>query len=132
MKRGEQIIQEGSLVLQHIEQNNISAYAFGTSIYHVILSRKNNILTGTCTCPAFIDFGPCKHMAAAGLARLTPGYQPDELYWKQKENFEHILRFLEKQSKDKLVHIIMQCIGQHPEMLDLFENDEHIYSQRTM
>ncbi len=121
--RGRKIIQDGSLVIDRIGSNNVNAYAIGTSTYYIVLSRKNNLLMGTCTCPAFIDFGPCKHIAATGLALLTTGYQPDEFYCEQKENLKNTMNLLSKKSKNELLLIIMQCIGQSPDLMDIIEGE---------
>ena len=123
MTRGREIIQEGSLVIDRIGLDSIHAYAIGTSTYCVRLSSKNKRLIGTCTCPAFVDFGPCKHIAATGLALLKPGYQPDEFYCEQKESFENVMKLLSRKSKDKLIHIIMQSIGQSPDLIDIIEDE---------
>ena len=120
VKRGEQIVQEGSIVLDRISSESIHAYAIGTGIYQITLSRSDTTkqLTGICSCPAFLDFGPCKHIAAAGLARLQPGYMPDEWCCEQKENFKKTIYFLNKKTKTELIETILRFVAQDQDLLD--------------
>lgn len=111
MERGEQIIEEGSVVLQDIKPDSISAYAVGRSTYLVKLFRENKKLAGTCTCPALSNFGPCKHMAATGLVRLAPGYHPDEFCVERTELFDAAIKRLSKKNNDILTHKVMVSIG---------------------
>jgi uncharacterized Zn finger protein len=49
----------------------------------VLLKRRDkHTIQGRCSCPAYADFGPCKHIAATGFAAIahdeTEGYHPNE------------------------------------------------------
>lgn len=67
----EQLYLPGLIELQELGPNEVKATALGTSAYSVTLSRNDNgRLTGNCTCPAFRDFGPCKHIAGAGFTLI--------------------------------------------------------------
>ncbi len=122
-KRGKKIIEEGSLILKQVKVDSIIACAIGTSVYKVTLFRKKNALAGNCTCPAFIDFGPCKHLAATGLAYLTPGYKPDDIFCEHEEMFENMIYNLSKQTKETLVNLIVRLIGQDEEMIRIVEDE---------
>lgn len=118
-KRGKQIAKEGAIILDKISPERIEAYAIGTSIYQVNLFRAANSkqLMGTCNCPAFLDFGPCKHIAATGLAYLQAGYKPNEWCYEQIDALKKTLEFLHKQPKQELINIIMDCVAQNEELL---------------
>ena len=51
----------------------------GTEDYRVNLLGKGETIKGECTCPAFDDYGFCKHMVATALAanESDHGYEPD-------------------------------------------------------
>lgn len=127
IKRGEEIVKEGTIVLEKIHAEYIVAYAIGTGIYQVKLFKTNSSahIKGTCNCPAFFDFGPCKHIAAAGLARMQVGYQPDDWCDEQIENVKNVLQSLHKQPKEKLINIIMDCIAQDQELLHLISQPKN-------
>ena len=127
IKRGEQILQDGTIILERIYPEQIEAYAIGTGIYRVNLSRtiSSNQITGSCNCPAFFNFGPCKHIAAAGLARMQVDYQPDEWSSEQIETVKNALQSLHKQPKEKLINIIINCIAQDQELLDLIQQPQN-------
>jgi uncharacterized Zn finger protein len=125
IKRGEQIVQDKSIILERVSSESIQAYAIGTGIYKVTLSRSNTNqqLTGTCNCPAFFNFGPCKHIAATGLAYLNPRYKPDRWCLEQKKNFTRIKRLLASQTKAQLIETILKFIAQDQNLLEFFEEE---------
>jgi hypothetical protein len=127
IKRGEQIVEEGTIVLEKIHSEQIEAFAIGTGIYHVKLFKSNSSaqIKGTCNCPAFFDFGPCKHIAAAGLARMQVGYEPDDWCCEQIQIFKNALQSLHKQPKENLISIIMDCIAQDQELLHLIPQPQN-------
>lgn len=128
IKRGAQIVGEGTIILEKIHPDRIEAYAIGTSIYRVNLFRSAPLkqLKGTCNCPAFFDFGPCKHIAAAGLACIQRDYKPDEWSYEQIKIFKNVLQVLHKQSRENLINIIMDCIAQDQELLYLIQQLQNI------
>jgi uncharacterized Zn finger protein len=123
IKRGEQIIQDGTVYLDRIYTDHIEAYAVGTGIYCVKLfkSTASHQINGRCTCPAFFDFGPCKHIAATGLARIQADYEPNEWCCEQIDTLKDALHFLRKQSKEQLINIIMDLIAQDQELLEFIQ-----------
>ena len=123
IKRGEQIVRDGTVFLEKIHSDHIVAYAIGTGIYRVNISKatSSNQIKGKCNCPAFFDFGPCKHIAAVGLARMQVGYKPDEWCSEQIEILKDALQSLHKQPKEKLINVIMDCIAQDQELLELIQ-----------
>ncbi len=123
-KRGRQIVKEGAIILDKINSERIEAYAIGTSIYQVNLFRSlhSKQIMGTCNCPAFLDFGPCKHIAAAGLAYLQAGYKPNEECYERIDALKKTLQFLHQQPKQELINIIMDCVAQNEDLLYLIQS----------
>ena len=67
--RGEAYHREGRVEILAVEPRRVLARIFmGTEDYRVNLLGKGETIKGECTCPAFDDYGFCKHMVAAGLA----------------------------------------------------------------
>jgi len=89
--RGEACCKEGLIELISIEPHQAHAWAVGTKAYKVFLRRiDEKILEGDCTCPAFKEFGTCKHLAAVGYALIKHydgGYEPSEEYFERMSFF---------------------------------------------
>ncbi|MDM8335232.1 SWIM zinc finger family protein [Wolbachia pipientis] len=43
----------------------------GAYVYRITLRCNGPLLSGGCSCPAFVYYGPCKHMAATGFALIN-------------------------------------------------------------
>ena len=52
------------------------------------------------------------------------GYKPDEWCYEQIEILKDALQSLHKQPKEKLINIIMDCIAQDQELLDLIQQPQ--------
>lgn len=124
--RGEAYFKDGLVDLISIKQNHVRALATGTSIYKVSFKRKGNLIEGYCTCPAFEDFGPCKHIAATGFALIKcheSGYEPSDEYFERAEFFNAIERALSKQTKEDLIAFILRLTNDYPEIMEMIEQD---------
>jgi uncharacterized Zn finger protein len=66
--RGEAYHRDGRVELLAVEPGRVLAEVSGSEDYHVRLVRKGEAFGGECACPAFEDFGFCKHMVATALA----------------------------------------------------------------
>ena len=66
--RGEAYHCDGRVELLAVEPGRVLAEVSGSEDYRVGLVRKGETFGGECTCPAFEDFGFCKHMVATALA----------------------------------------------------------------
>ena len=53
------------------------AQVAGTEDYRVNLIGKGETIKGECTCPAFDDYGFCKHMVATALSANEIDHGPD-------------------------------------------------------
>lgn len=122
-ERGMQILRDGMVELLKITDTTASAKCLGTRMYRVELELDDGKLVGDCTCPAFDDFGPCKHMAAVAHAVRQTGYAPSEEYEYEKEEAERLEKHLLSKKKPQLVSMIMQMIADDPELRWMFERE---------
>lgn len=99
----------------------------GSSVYRVGIFREGAVTISNCTCPAFWDYGACKHIAATGLAAI---YSQKEGYYsssycrqriKKQKRYEDLLN---KKSKDELVLAIIRLSNEYPEIIDILLEDE--------
>lgn len=70
VQRGREYYAQGMVDLITISETKVIAKCAGTRHYKTKLELKNGVLSDECSCPAFEDFGPCKHMAAVCYASL--------------------------------------------------------------
>jgi uncharacterized Zn finger protein len=75
--RGEVYHREGRVEILVIEPRRVLARVTGTEDYRVNLLGKGETIKGECTCPAFDDYGFCKHMVATALAANESDRGPD-------------------------------------------------------
>jgi uncharacterized Zn finger protein len=66
--RGEVYHREGRVEILVIEARRVLARVTGTEDYRVNLLGKGETIKGECDCPAFDDYGFCKHMVATALS----------------------------------------------------------------
>jgi uncharacterized Zn finger protein len=66
--RGEVYYRSGHVEILSIESARVLARVAGTEDYRTVLTGRGKAIDGECSCPAFEDFGFCKHMVAAALA----------------------------------------------------------------
>ncbi|PIR39745.1 MAG: hypothetical protein COV35_00945 [Alphaproteobacteria bacterium CG11_big_fil_rev_8_21_14_0_20_39_49] len=126
LSRGEGYFASGMVELTSVRPDKVTAKAIGTRIYDVALGLKNSTLSGSCTCPAFEDFGPCKHMAAAEFAVIANnngGYEPSEEFQWRKDEISDFEKFFKQKSKEELISIIMQLASENPELMYMLGYD---------
>jgi hypothetical protein len=65
--RGEAYHRDGRVEILAFEPGRVLAEVSGTEDYRVNLLGAGDAIRGECTCPAFDDYGFCKHMVATAL-----------------------------------------------------------------
>ena len=97
-----------------IEPKRVLAQVAGTEDYRTELTGRGRDIGGHCSCPAFRDWGICKHMVAVALAANALG--PDA----EMEGagvLSRIRDHLKQKSVDALVGMIMELAERDPALL---------------
>jgi uncharacterized Zn finger protein len=79
--RGEAYAANGHICLLSAGADGILAIAHGTLDYTVWIGGHGQAIEGRCTCPAYEDFGFCKHLVATALVAndaWADGDRPDD------------------------------------------------------
>lgn len=66
--RGEAYLRNDQVTVLSVESEAVLAQVAGTEDYRTKLTGRGSRIGGECSCPAFDDWGFCKHMVAAALA----------------------------------------------------------------
>ncbi|MGB3583749.1 MAG: SWIM zinc finger family protein [Roseiarcus sp.] len=108
--RGEAYHRDGRVELLAVGPERVLAEVSGTEDYRVRLVRKGETFGGECTCPAFEDFGFCKHMVATALAANQAAIEstPDT------GAFGRIRAHLTAKPHDALVSMILELAERDP------------------
>src|SRR5919197_5163987 len=71
--RGQEYYRDGSVELLSVTPKRVVAQVAGTEDYRTVLTGRGTEIDGECSCPAFEDWGFCKHMVATALAANAAG-----------------------------------------------------------
>src|SRR5215475_8670968 len=71
--RGEEYLDAELVEILISEPARVLAQVAGTEDYRTELRGRGKSVDGDCSCPAYRDFGFCKHMVAVGLAANAAG-----------------------------------------------------------
>src|SRR5438876_2542798 len=71
--RGEEYFSDGQVQIIALEPKRVLAQVEGTEDYRTELTGRGKHIDGECSCPAFEDWGFCKHMVATALAANAAG-----------------------------------------------------------
>lgn len=96
--------------IKKIENNKVRAVVLGSFPYTVTLKIEKNDIGGRCSCPAYDNYGPCKHMAATTLVLLSiqNGKGKYAQKWNETKKEKKLLTaYLMKKSKNSLVDSII-------------------------
>ena len=108
--RGEAYHRDGRVELLAVGPGRVLAEVSGTQDYRVRLVRKGETFGGECTCPAFEDFGFCKHMVATALAANQSAVESVP----ETGAFGRIRAHLTAKSADALVSMILELAERDP------------------
>lgn len=100
-ERGEDYHADGSVDILTFSTSRVTAQVTGTQPYFVDLACNKGELSGSCSCPAYVDHGFCKHMVATGLA--ANDHVPDDGPGDSPDTIENVLRSLDHEALVKLV-----------------------------
>jgi tetratricopeptide (TPR) repeat protein len=132
--RGEDYHESGQVVILSIRPERVLAQVAGTEDYRTELSGRGKEIGGSCSCPAFEDWGFCKHMVAAALAANAAGGDAEA---DSAGALARIRDHLKRKGVDALVEMIVALAEQDPALfrrLDIAaagaQGDENAVEQR--
>ena len=102
--RGEEYHRDGQVDLLSVERNRVLAQVTGSEDYRTVLTKRGKKIGGECSCPAFRDWGFCKHMVATGLAAndvADDGQQGPSI-------LDRIRAHLKQKGVDSLVEMVVE------------------------
>ncbi len=108
--RGEAYFRDGAVTIRRQSDEEVRAIVAGTENYQTELSGSGRDIDGECSCPAFEDWGFCKHMVAVALAVNAKAPVANE------DSLGRIRRHLTQQKSADLVALIVE----------LAENDDSL------
>jgi uncharacterized Zn finger protein len=111
-ERGEDYHADGSVDILTFSNSRVTAQVTGTQPYFVDLACNKGELSGSCTCPAYVDHGFCKHMVAAGLT--ANDHVPDKGAADSPDTIENVLRSLDHEA---LVKLVIDIVSSDPKAL---------------
>jgi uncharacterized Zn finger protein len=125
IERGRAYLKAGLVELTRVTPATVAARCAGTRVYTTSLSLRNGKLSGTCTCPAAYEFGPCKHMAATALAVMAQpdGYRPSPVVTARAAQASRLEQKLMRMSKKALADLVMQLIADEDELDDILSDN---------
>jgi uncharacterized Zn finger protein len=124
-KLGMDYFDSGQVVSLEQRDGKLFATVQGTDKYLVTLCLDGGVLAFECTCPMGVEDAFCRHCVAAGLAWLAEG--TDSARTKESlppsATLEDARRWLAKQSKTKLVKMILERAAADPRLRDRLARD---------
>ena len=123
IERGQSYFEARLVVLDSIDANQVEASCVGNRVYQVSLTLNAGRLSGNCTCPAFEDFGPCKHIAATTFSVMAHNkglYEPNPDAFDRIEELHIIKARLLEMEKSELINLLLQCTDEE-ELIWLLE-----------
>jgi uncharacterized Zn finger protein len=109
--RGVDYHRDGLVQFLALEPGRILAQVSGNEDYRTVVTGRGTEIGGECTCPAFEDWGLCKHMVAAALAANAAG---DDAEAQGGGALSRIRNHLKTKSVDALVAIIVDLAERDP------------------
>src|ERR1041384_2886997 len=109
--RGKDYYRDGAVEILAIDRRRVLARVEGTDDYRTEITGRGTEIGGECSCPAFSDWGFCKHMVATALAANAAGGAPEA---EGADPLSRIRDHLKVTSVDALVQIIMDLAERDP------------------
>jgi hypothetical protein len=116
--RGQDYWRSGRVTLKRHGESDVSANVAGTETYQTELQRDGDDIDGQCTCPAFSDFGFCKHMVATGLAANA---NDGDISASDPDKRSHIREHLRQRGVDALADMILDLAERDSDLLRRLE-----------
>jgi len=104
--RGSDYFDDGLVEIFSLGKERVRARVIGSEPYTVDLAYDGDEFEGRCTCPAYRDFGFCKHMVASALAanRLVAEDGAPE-----GDGLQDIRRFLDSLGRRQVTQLLLDA-----------------------
>jgi uncharacterized Zn finger protein len=112
--RGEAYHRGGQVQILTIEPKRVLAQVAGSEDYRTELTGRGGNIGGHCSCPAFRDWGVCKHMVAVALGANALGPEAEA---EGAGVLSRIRDHLKQKSVDALVGMIVELAERNPALL---------------
>lgn len=107
--RGTEYHRDGLVEILALEPRRVLAHVSGNEDYRTVVTGRGAQIGGECSCPAFEDWGFCKHIVAAALAANDAGSHGEG---EGAGALSRIRGHLKTKSVDELVAIILSLAEQ--------------------
>src|ERR1700730_18304952 len=111
-ERGKEYFDDDCVEILLLEPKRVVALVAGTEDYRTVVTADGKEISGECSCPAFGDWGFCKHMVAAALAANAAKNDSGAA-----GALPRVREHLQAKSKDQLVDMVLELAEWHPELL---------------
>jgi uncharacterized Zn finger protein len=108
--RGEAYFREGRVTILSLDAARVVTRVAGTEPYRAEVLAKGATISGRCSCPAFEDYGFCKHMVASALAANAAGARSSET---PDRPMDRIRAYLRGKPVEDLIGLIMGVAELH-------------------
>lgn len=125
LSRGRDYFKKGVVKIKSDKDSCIKSEVVGTDVYQVVLKHNGQYLNGKCSCPAYKNYGPCKHMAATCFTVIHSDRKEYRKSLGCIDEQVNCKRLLLKKEKKDLISIIMSLSSEHPEITEDLEDEEY-------
>lgn len=112
--RGEEYFADGAVQILTVEKDRVLAQVEGSEDYRTRLSGRGKHIGGDCSCPAYDDWGSCKHMVAVALAVNA---QAGDAEAEGSGTLSRIRAHLKAKGVDALVDLLIDLAERDPALL---------------
>ena len=116
--RGAAYHRDGQVEILSITPGRVLAQVAGTEDYRTELRGKGRDIDGECSCPAFEDWGFCKHLVATALTANSLGSGALE---QASSRFAKIREHLRAKGVEGLVEMVVGLAERDPSLLKELE-----------
>ena len=117
--RGEAYAEQGYVEIIDVEDDAVLAHVLGTETYIVDMTPSAN--AGLCTCPAFEDWGVCKHLVATAIVYNDLG--PAETR-RAHGRIAQLRQGLGLETRETLIERLVELARRQPAVLATLEGEQ--------
>jgi uncharacterized Zn finger protein len=116
--RGVDYHEDGQAEIVTFDRTRVLARVIGSEVYRCELVGAGKKFSGECSCPAFSDWGFCKHLVATALAANSLGPAALE---QASSRFAKIREYLRAKGIEALVEMVVDLAERDPSLLKELE-----------